>query len=80
MFDLREFLMLGFRDAVGKQADFKVVENAAGWYEKNVLTDADLAEIQRLIAEKNTPAADLTETVDEVTNTEEGDYDSGVVY
>ena len=55
MFILRDFLMKGFRDAVGKMADYQIIMNAAGYYEKNVLTTEDLAEIQSLVDEKNTP-------------------------
>lgn len=53
MFILRDFLMKGFRDAVGKMADYQIIMNATGYYEKNVLTTEDLAEIQTLIDEKN---------------------------
>ena len=55
MFILRDFLMKGFRDAVGKMADYQIIMNATGYYEKNVLTTEDLAEIQSLVDEKNTP-------------------------
>ena len=55
MFILRDFLMKGFRDAVGKMADYQIIMNATGYYEKNVLTTEDLAELQSLIDEKNTP-------------------------
>ena len=61
MFNLREFLMKGFRDAVGKMADYQVIMNATGYYEKNVLATEDLAEIQTLIDEKNTPPVEVTE-------------------
>lgn len=57
MFSLREFLMKGFKDAIGKMADYQVILNATGYYEKNVLTTEDLAELQRLIDQKNTPPA-----------------------
>lgn len=55
MFDYREFLMQGFKNAVGKMADYKVIFNANGYYEKGVLTEEDLAELQGLIDEKNAP-------------------------
>lgn len=55
MFDYRGFLMQGFKNAVGKMADYKVIFNANGYYEKGVLTEEDLAELQGLIDEKNTP-------------------------
>lgn len=59
MFDYRRFLMTGFRDAVGKQADYQVIQNANGYYEKGVLTEDDLAEILALIEEKNTPTDEI---------------------
>jgi hypothetical protein len=49
MFSLREFIKKGLLDAVGKMADYQVILNAVGWYEKGVLTEDDLAEIQLLI-------------------------------
>ena len=39
--------------AVGKMADYKIILNAAGWFEKDVLTESDLSEIQSKIDEKN---------------------------
>jgi hypothetical protein len=46
MFNLRGFIKKGLLDAVGKMADYQVVLNAVGWYEKGVLLESDLAEIQ----------------------------------
>ena len=65
MFILRDFLMKGFRDAVGKMADYQIIMNATGYYEKNVLTTEDLAEIQSLIDEKNTPPSEVAEEISE---------------
>ena len=45
MFNLREFVKSGFLKAVGKMADYQIILNAAGWLEKGVLTEEDLAEI-----------------------------------
>lgn len=53
MFDYGRFLMTGFRDAVGKQPDYRVVENANGFYEKGVLTENDLSELQSMLEAKN---------------------------
>ena len=53
MFDYREFLMTGFRNAIGKMADYKVILNANGYYEKGVLNEDDLAELQGMIDAKN---------------------------
>lgn len=56
MFNYREFLMSGFKNAVGKMADYRVILNANGYYEKGVLTEDDLAELQEMINAKNAPA------------------------
>lgn len=63
MFNLREFIKKGLTDAVGRMADYQVILNAAGWLEKGVLTEADLAEIQALIEAKNAN----TEAVEDMT-------------
>lgn len=56
MFSLNEFLMHGFIDAVGQLADYQIILNATGWYEKGVLTEDNLSELQTLIDEKNIPS------------------------
>lgn len=55
MFNYRNFLMQGLKDAVGKMADYQIILNANGFYEKGVLTESDLSELQTLIDVKNTP-------------------------
>lgn len=55
MFNYREFLMTGFKNAVGKMADYQIIFNANGYYEKGVLTEEDLAELQQMIETKNAP-------------------------
>ncbi len=49
MFSYRAFLKKGFLDAVGKMADYQIRLNAGGYYEKGVLTEDDLAEIDAAI-------------------------------
>ena len=49
MFNLKDFIKKGLLEAVGKMADYQVILNAAGWHEKGVLDENDLAEIQALI-------------------------------
>jgi hypothetical protein len=61
MFSLREFILKGLLDAIGKLADYQVIMNAMGWYEKGVLTEEDLALINDKIDEKNAPAEEPTE-------------------
>ena len=53
MFSLKDFLKKGLLDAVGKMADYQVILNAAGWFEKGVLDEVDLADIQTEIENKN---------------------------
>lgn len=52
MFNLREFIKKGFLSAMGHMAEFQIRLNAAGWLEKGVLTEEDLAEIDVLLAEQ----------------------------
>ena len=72
MFSLREFLMKGFKDAIGSMADYQIILNATGYYEKNVLTTEDLAELAALIDEKNAPTenADIEEVAEMPTESE----------
>ena len=53
MFNLGTFIKGGLIAAVGRMADYQIILNAAGWFEKGVLTETDLAEIQAAIDEKN---------------------------
>lgn len=49
MFNLKDFVKSGLLKAVGKIADYQVILNAAGWLEKGVLDEDDLAEIDMAI-------------------------------
>lgn len=49
MFNFREWVKKGFLDAVGKRPDYWVIWNATGYYEKGVLLEEDLAEINERI-------------------------------
>lgn len=49
MFFLSDFVKKGLLNAVGKMADYQVILNAAGWFDKGVLTEGDLAEISAAI-------------------------------
>ena len=62
MFNLREFIKKGLVSAVGKMADYQVVLNAVGWFEKGVLTEDDLAEISTLIDAQYVTVEESTET------------------
>lgn len=57
MFSLKDFIKKGLLDAVGKMADYQVIFNAAGWMEKGVLDEADLAEINEKIEAMNVAEA-----------------------
>ena len=69
MFNYRNFLMTGFRSAVGHMADYQVILNANGYYEKGVLTEDDLSELQATIEEKN--AATIEESLEVTKNVSE---------
>ena len=71
MFNLRDFIKKGFLDAVGKMADYQVILNATGWYEKGVLVEDDLAEInakieaQYIVADEEIAGEDIIEVMPE---------------
>ena len=48
-FTLSGFIKRGLIAAVGRMADYQIILNAAGWLEKGVLTEDDLADIQTAI-------------------------------
>lgn len=60
MFSLKEFVKKGLLNAIGKMADYQVILNAMGWFEKGVLTEDGLAEINAKIDEKNAPIEEET--------------------
>ena len=66
MFNLKDFVKSGLLKAVGKMADYQVILNAAGWLEKGVLDETDLAEIDTAIS-----AQYSTETISEMETVEE---------
>ena len=66
MFSLKEFVKSGLLKAIGKMADYQVILNAAGWLEKGVLDETDLAEIDTAIS-----AQYPTETISEMETVEE---------
>ena len=75
MFSLREFIKKGLLDAVGKMADYQIILNATGWYEKGVLLEEDLAEIneaieRQYIIEENS-AESVENTVEQTEESEE---------
>ena len=49
MFTLKEFIKKGLIEAVGNMPDYKIRLSAAGWVEKDVLTEADLVDVDAAI-------------------------------
>lgn len=79
MFNLREFVKEGLLKAIGIQSDYWVMLTAANWFNKGVLKEADMIEIQEKINEKNTPVEPVeeaaeTEVIEEPTENEEETY------
>ena len=58
-FNLRTFIKEGLIRAIGKMADYQIILNAVGWFEKGVLTEDDLADIENLLI---VPDEEITET------------------
>jgi hypothetical protein len=57
MFNLHDWVLRGLKDAVRHgQSDYWVILTATSYYEKGILVQEDLAEIQALIDAKNAPA------------------------
>ena len=71
MFDLRSFVKRGLLDAVGRLSDYQVILNATGWFEKGVLLEEDLEEIQQALNSKPTEEKEITVEVEEDTKDEE---------
>lgn len=46
MFDLREFVMDTLRGMKGTEPEYRVRQYALGWFQKDVLTLEDLAEVE----------------------------------
>ncbi len=68
MFNLREFIKKGLINAVGKMADYQVILNSAGWHEKGVLTEEDLAEINTAIELQYVVEEEITDEGEVVTD------------
>ena len=66
MFSFNNFVKGGLLKAVGNMADYQIILNAAGWLEKGVLTEADLAEIQAAIDAQNVEPVEPAEEEVEV--------------
>ena len=62
-FTLKNYIKRGLIAAVGKMADYQIILNSAGWMEKGVLSEEDLADIQAAIdaqyPQTDEPAEDL---------------------
>lgn len=50
---LRNFVKKGLLDAIGKMADYQIILNAMGWFEKGVLLEEDLVEINQAIEDNH---------------------------
>ena len=65
---LRNFIMQGIRDMIANNvALYQTYQYASGWFDKDVLMQEDLEEIQSLYAEKENIEETSQETVEEET-------------
>ena len=67
MFNLKNFIKMGLLDAVGQKPIYWIVNNAAGWFDKGVLDEADLAEISAKIEEQY-PTENKTDETEVIEN------------
>ena len=65
MFSLKNFIKKGLLNAIGRMADYQVILNAVGWFEKGVLEEADLEEIQTAIDAQYITENTVENTVEE---------------
>jgi len=67
---LRNFIKKGLLDAIGKMADYQIILNAMGWFEKGVLLEEDLVEINQAIEDSHiVPEPVEEETTEEIEET-----------
>lgn len=72
MFNLRDYIKQGFLRAVGKMADYQIILNSTGYFEKGVLTEEDLAEIYEAIeAQYAVPEESVENSAENAENTAE---------
>lgn len=65
MIDIRNYIKKGFLQAIGNIPEYKIRLNSAGWYEKGVLFEEDLGEIEKAIEEHNAPITKPEEVITE---------------
>lgn len=72
-FSMHDFVMKGLLAAIGVQSDYWVILEAARWFDKGVLREEDLIEIQEKIDEKNIPVEPepVEEPIEEVEEIQE---------
>ena len=59
---LRNFIMTGIRNMIERDVPlYQVYKYAAGWYDKGILTEGDLREIEEKYAEKAETAEEENE-------------------
>ena len=60
-FSMHDFVMDTLRRMIaGGETDYRVMQYAAGWYERGTLVDADMVEVQTLIEERDRKAAEVS--------------------
>lgn len=61
-FSMQDFVMDTLRRMIaGGETDYRVMQYAAGWYDRGTLVDVDMQEVQTLIEERDRKAAEDAE-------------------
>ena len=71
MFSLKDFIKKGLTNAIGNLMDYQIILNAAGWFEKGILTEQDLSDIEIAIEEYKIQQEELQNSEEDIIIPEE---------
>lgn len=65
MFSMHNFVFVTILGMIGKEPEYRVRKYALGWFDRDVLTQEDLAAVEARFAELATPSEEESEEVEE---------------
>ncbi len=65
MFSMHNFVFVTLLGMIGKEPEYKVRKYALGWFDRDVLTQEDLAVLEERFVEFATPSEEESEEVEE---------------